>query len=369
MTRLSIGAVFAGAVLAALACKGDPTSSLRGGPKSISLSSSVMFIDSGGGKSLDASVRDEQGNALVDDITVTSANGAIVSVVIDTTVPFPNGSEHSFIVTGVQPGTSKLIVQGGGLTDTVQVATLPINFSGAVSNLIPTAGDTVTFVSTALLKFDSTTSIRFGADEPEGTGPDDNDDIVGTVVYQSRDTIKALVPFSTAGPPELRNVVVTYVAGLKLNFKSTHIVTQTGDVYGEADSDYATAPTLTLPTTTGGSTFAITDVLQTVNTANCAEGDDHCGIYKYVANGTDSLTFTVDWSPATNTTTGANDLDIYSCDNTGVAGCFEPGGASAGSSTPETFSFVPSAGTHYLVIELFQGPNPKNLYITITKEN
>src|SRR5712691_9746625 len=106
MKRLQTREILAGVLLAALACRGDPTSSLRGGAK---------FIDAGATKTLKVVVRDEQLNPLSADVTVASGNAAVVSVAVDTAVPVANGTTHSFLVTAVAPGHTALTIQGGGL--------------------------------------------------------------------------------------------------------------------------------------------------------------------------------------------------------------------------------------------------------------
>src|SRR5258708_24312365 len=114
MKRLQTREIRAGVLLAALACRGDPTSSLRGGAKLIDLSTNVMFIDAGATKTLKVVVRDEQLNPLSADVTVASGNAAVVSVAVDTAVPVANGTTHSFLVTAAAPRPPPRPLQGGG---------------------------------------------------------------------------------------------------------------------------------------------------------------------------------------------------------------------------------------------------------------
>src|SRR6266566_2396435 len=154
MKRLRIVRILGGAAFAALACRGDPTASLRGGAKSIDLSSNVMFIDSGASKPLQVVVRDEQLNPLAADVTVTSAAPTIAAVAADTTTPTANGVNHNYVVKGIIPGPTKIVVQSGGVTDSTRVFTLPIRFPGGISSTTPVGGDTVVFTSTTQFKFD-----------------------------------------------------------------------------------------------------------------------------------------------------------------------------------------------------------------------
>ncbi len=361
MKRLRIVRILGGAAFAALACRGDPTASLRGGAKSIDLSSNVMFIDSGASKPLQVVVRDEQLNPLAADVTVTSAAPTIAAVAADTTTPTANGVNHNYVVKGIIPGPTKIVVQSGGVTDSTRVFTLPIRFPGGISSTTPVGGDTVVFTSTTQFKFD------LGAGGASFFG-----DHRATVLRVTPDSLVLLTPFSLAGAPTVQGVNVTYVPGLTVALRFHLSVTQTGDIYGEADSGYTTAPTLALPTQTDSSTKYQTDMVADSNSANCSEGSGLCAIFKYVANGTDSLEFKVDWE-------GSDSVDVYSCDNTGVSGCFESyvtgvGGkdtltASATAAQPEKFSWIPPAGIHYFVLEVRTPPTPANFYITITKKN
>ena len=54
-----------------LACQGDPTASLRGGPFLITATPDLMFISEGEERSVIASVEDEQLNPLAVDMTAT----------------------------------------------------------------------------------------------------------------------------------------------------------------------------------------------------------------------------------------------------------------------------------------------------------
>ncbi len=359
MKRLYIGAIFVGAASAALACRGDPTASLRGGAKFLDVSATVVFIAAGDAKGLSVVVRDEQQNPLDATVTVASLNAAVADVVPNDSVPSPNGAHHDFILTGVAPGATKLVVQSSGLADTVVVSVLPVNFGGTVSKLTPKGGDTVVVTSTAVLKFDSLTSaLTLGHNY--------------ITLRQTRDTIKFLMPFTGFLADSATHVNVTYVPGLVVTLPLAAPLVQTGDLWSPGDSGYATAPQIALPTSTGGKTYFLTNMIASSNDPDCGEGTGsgatppgQCAIYKYVANGTDSLTFSVDWEGAAL----APDIDTYSCGSAGVSACFEDPGTGATGAKPQAFTFKPTAGTHYLLIELFDGAAPANIYVTITKRN
>jgi len=360
MKRLDCRTVVVVLLAAAGGCKGDPTADLRTGVSQLALNPDLMFIDEGTTKAFEVVVRDQQLNPVSADVTVSSLDQGIVTVAIDSAVPSADNAHHDFIVTAGSLGQTRLVATSGGVTDTALVTVLPVSFTGALSTATPLGGDTVTIASTTLLKFNpATVAITFGAAD------------TGIIVSKTADTVKAVVPFGAAGPTTISGIFVTY-AGILVELPTAQPVVQTGSNWA-GDTAFTTAPTLTLPTVTNQSVRFIMPVPSVVNDALCAEGTGggatgKCTIYRYVANGTDSLTFSANWTPAT-ATTGESDLDIYSCDATGTAGCFEEGGAGATGVTPQLFTFKPTAGVHYLVIEQFSAGEDQNIFVTITKRN
>jgi hypothetical protein len=365
MKRLDFRTVVVVLLAAAAGCKGDPTADLRGGASQLGLNPDLMFIDSADTKPFAVTIRDQQLNPVAGRVEVTSSAPSIMTVEQDTAAGSADSANYNFLVNGISPGAAKLIVTSGGLADTATVSVLPVVFLGALSSTTLEGGDTLTIASTSLLKFDTATvAVTF-----EGGGP-------GVVVSKTPDTIKVLVPFGTAGPATIDGIDVTYVPGLVITRATEQAITQTGDLWA-GDTAYTTAPTLPLPTVTGQA-FQYLTMLPTIdNDAHCGEGTGggatgKCTIFKYVANGTDSLRFSVNWTPPTDAASGDADIDIYSCTSAGVAGCFEGGAAGAAGATgktPEVFTIKPSAGTHYLVIEQFTSGEDPNVFITITKKN
>jgi hypothetical protein len=335
MKRQHIGAVLAGAAFAALACRGDPTASLRGGAKFVDISASVMFIDAGSGKPVSVVVRDEQQNPLAVDVTVNTVNAAVATVVADTTIPSPNGSEHNFIVTGVAPGQTKLVVQGGGVSDTATINVLPLAFGGAASTASPQVGQPFTLLSTGVLKWDTTSAnIDFGSG------------IVGEIIRASRDTLKVYVPQPDATQPQslkVNGVAVTYVSGLILNgLPVTGSFTVTNP-FGSHNSCDPAASVMPIPGTIRDG-FASTEV-------------DH--YYTFTLAGTTTITFTVSFP------TGA-DLDLYVYD----VGCTTFQGGThkfdaAGSNNPETVQMTLPAGSYQIYVNVFDPGDGAHL-ITVT---
>lgn len=368
MNRRLFGAfgVLAAVTFVGGACKNDPLSNLDGTPAALVLDFTHLQIAVGQTATVTASVLDARSTPLAVPVTFTACN-AVVTAGIDTTYhPIPATSSRG-VITAQAPAPSCVVVQGAGFTDTVTVSAVPVAFTGALSSLTPKGGDTLVIASTAQLKFDTgTVGVTFGGNN------------AGVIVSKSADTLKVLVPFSAPGPLTIAGVLVTsYSPALAVSLPTSASVTQTGDFWAPGDTGYASAPTLPLPTTTGQSTKFITLLPGVDNDAHCGEGTaggglGACTIFKYTANGTDSLQFSVGWTPPTVAATDNSDIDIYSCGSAGVAACFEGGAAGAAGATtktPEVFTIKPSAGVHYLVIEKYSGGEDPNVTITITKKN
>jgi len=243
---------------------------------------------------------------------------------------------------------------------------LPQAFTGTFSSAQLKGGDTLTITSTTLLKFD-TSKVAVTA-TGGGTAP---------IVSKTPDVIKVLVPFGAAGALRISGIDVTYVPGLRVTLSTSNTVTQAGDLWAPGDTGYATAPSWPLPTTTNQALVYLTQVPTVSNDPDCGEGTagggvGKCTIFKYTANGTDSLQFRASWVPATNAA-DVSDIDVYSCGSAGVSACFEGGGAGAAGATgktPEVFTIKPSAGVHYFVVEQYStGENPPSVIVTITKKN
>jgi len=340
MNRRIFGAlgVIGAITLAFGSCKNDPLSNLGPQPASLVVDfNHLQLIVGGASGHLTASVLDARATPTETPVTFTACDNNL-TVVKDTSYhPVPVTSTRA-VVTSTVTAPSCVVVKGGGFTDTVTIA------------------------STPLLKFNpDSVAVTF----PGGTA--------AIVVSVTADTVKVLVPFAASGATTINGVLVTtYTPPILLKLPLP--VAQTGDRWAPGDTGYASAPTFPLPTATGNSVMYITQVPLVSNDANCAEGiaggaTGKCTIFTYNANGTDSLQFTVNWTPATVGATGASDIDIYSCGSAGVAACFEDGGGGATAKTPESFTFKPSAGVHYLVIEQFTTPEDPSVYVTITKRN
>jgi hypothetical protein len=350
-------------------CKNDPFSDVHGTPSAVVTNFSYLQLPIGGTANVQASVVDATATPLEIPITFTACTGD-VTVAVDTSFhPIPKTAARA-IVTAVTPAPSCVVVSGGGVKDTVHVAILPQAFTGTLSSTTPKGGDTLTINSTSLLKFDpATVAVSFGGAAGVAASP-------APIVSKTADVVKVLVPYGANGPLTIAGIAVTYVAGLKVSLPTSATVTQTGDFWAPGDTGYASAPSMPLPAATNDSVVYLVPVPSIANDANCGEGTGSgatgsCLIFKYTANGTDSLKFTTNWSPGTNAA-DVSDMDTYSCGAAGVGACFEetPPGAGAGAKTPESFTIKPSAGVHYYVAEQFStGEDTGGLIVTIKKLN
>jgi len=378
MKRLAIRKIVAGtAVLAAAACAGDPTESLRTGPSNFSLRPDQMFVDSGTTRGFEVIVRDAQLNPVAASVTLTSTNPNIFTVGPDTAAPSGDGARYNFVVTARAPGEARLVVTSSGIADTATITVLLPALPLTISDTVPRAGQTITVRASPTHKFTAATEVLFGGD----------DSIPGLRHRVTADSVVVVAPFgSSAGVLTITNVNVLYHAGLVQDLPTTRRVRVTGDLWPAGDTSYATAPNLftVLPLpAVGDSVHTITN-LGPNNFTHCAEygpagppnfSTGPCVIYKFTVAGPDSLNLLlrVDWD-------NDADIDVYACDGTGFAGCFESGGTAAsgrkpeylqnplvgGVRTPTAFKYPP--GDHYFVLELFDGDKPDNMYVTIYRK-
>jgi len=334
-----------------LACKGDPTADLRGGPNSINLVPSQVFVDEGKATSLLVAVEDEQLNPLTADVTVTSSDQSVVKVAVDTTRPSADGARHAYVITAVAPGHTKLMVSGGGLSDSVPTSVLPLAFNGAISSLTPKIGDTLTIQSTAVLTFNpATVAVTFGGDQP------------AFMLTKTANTLTMIVPSSDPAPLTINGIVVTYVTGLEVTLPTASVVHQTGDRWAGLNSWQTAADLSGVLPASGANVQTLVGIPAVNNASVCPEvvlgfgSAGPCMIFKFTLAATTTLNFTTDWASGDG---GKNpDMDTYACSDSTVANfganCFEDGGAGAASNNPEiTGNHAYAAGTHYFVIEYY----------------
>jgi hypothetical protein len=363
MKRLVIRTIVVGAtLLAAAACAGDPTESLRTGPSILSLSPNVMFIAQDSTKSLEVTVRDQQLNPVPLPVSVSSRDPAVFTVAADTGAPSVDGARFTFVVSAVAPGQSRLIVTAGGLTDSATITVLPTAFAGALSSTTPQGGSTLTIHSTSLLKFNTdSVKVTFGGAH------------VAPIVFKSADSVKVLVPFSPAAKLTVAGINVTYVPGLLVSLPTSATVTQTGNFWA-ASNGWQTAPDISSLVPAAASSSRMIAGTVPANAAVCPEvvlgfgSTGPCMMFKFVLAAPTTLNFTTDWEG----TAAAPDVDIYACADSTIANfgsaCFEDGGAGATGSKPQaTGNHAYAAGTYWFVIEIYDGAPSPNYNVTISR--
>jgi len=124
MKRLHIGAFLAVLAFVVWACKGDPTSSLRGGPALLSVTPGAFFVKAGSDPlPMVVIPRDAQLNPVALDVAAATANAAIATVKVDTSRVFVDGATHAFLVTptGTAGQSTYILVTGGSLKDSSRV--------------------------------------------------------------------------------------------------------------------------------------------------------------------------------------------------------------------------------------------------------
>jgi len=116
--------VLAAVVVAAgtVACFKDPTSSLRNGASRILLTRSSVFLNVGDSLSVQAEVKDEQGNTFdASDAVWTTSDATIAVVNPDMTKVIPYNAFSRAFVRATGTGTAWVFFASHGLTDSLQV--------------------------------------------------------------------------------------------------------------------------------------------------------------------------------------------------------------------------------------------------------
>jgi len=361
MKRLDFRSVVVVLLAAAAGCKGDPTADLRTGVSSISLNPDLMYIDQGSTKGLEVVARDQQLNPIATELTVTSADPAIVTVALDSSIPSADGAHFDYIVKAVGPGQTKVIAAAAGVSDSLSVTVIPTAFNGSIIPTSPKAGDTVKIASTALLKFSASATVTTLHS-------------VVTILSKSTDTLKVLAP---GGSQQwiISGVLVTYVPGLSVTLATPTPVTTSGNLWA-ASSSWQTAPDISslIPAVGGAARHMTVAPVSPNNKAVCPEfvlafgSGGPCMMFRFDLADTATVAFTTDWDGTT-----ATDIDVYVCADSTTANfgtaCFEDGGAGATAAKPQTTGGPPAnnllaAGTHWFVIEVYAGTTA-NSYVTI----
>lgn len=341
MNRHLFGALGVIAVLiVAGGCKGDPLSDLDGSPAQIVKDFSYLQMVENTSISVTASIVDGRATPLEEPVSFTACTNAVTATIDPDYNPVPRTSSRA-IVTAVSPNASCVVVQGGGLVDTIDVAVLPAGFAGTASTTSPQVGQLLTLNATTLLKFDPALSnIDFGGG------------LVGEIVTRTADVLTVRVPQTDATQPAtltVTDVDVTYVPDLRVDLATT----TTFNVVNPYDPNDACAPTATIaiPATTN-------DTIVAYDGFKTGEADNY---YSFTLSGSTTFTLTLEWGTAA-------DLDILwrNAGCTAFVGNFD----GAGASNPEVSQVTLAAGTYSLWINTFDAHDePAHLYkLTISRQ-
>ena len=203
---------------------------------------------------------DNQGNYIAFGApTFTTADPTVATVVAfpDSTIGHVPGSTlwKALVIAGTTFGITNVTVTAAGVTDTINVVTLPVNFTGTVSKAAANSGDTITINAPALLSF----------------GPNANATFSPGPAFRASVTPTALKMVMTgAGPATTFTVSGVVMSGVPL------------------------------PTLTSTATVSVTDALEPAN--NTAAGAVNMGVIKKAGDSLvvgSSISFTDAGSDAT----------------------------------------------------------------------
>jgi hypothetical protein len=163
------------AALVWIACKGDPTDSLRNGIDQLQADPSALFLRPDSVKTLIVSAADEQGNALGTKFTVGTVTSGITVAEDDSfglvfnnagnLVKPTNPTRVQYIVTATgKVGDNSFVVRAGGKSLTIPVHILPDSVNTPiVSTGITAVGDTAAVTAGTQFRFMATSTVKVGA--------------------------------------------------------------------------------------------------------------------------------------------------------------------------------------------------------------
>lgn len=158
--------VLAAVVVAAgaVACFKDPTSSLRNGASRVMLDRSTAFLPVGDSLSVQAELKDGQGNTFgVADAAWTTSDPLVAVVNADTSQTIPEAAFSRAFIRATGGGKAVVHFTSHGISDSVVVYALPPSFAGAVT--FPAGlmmADTITLAATSVLTFTDSTTVTIG---------------------------------------------------------------------------------------------------------------------------------------------------------------------------------------------------------------
>jgi hypothetical protein len=152
MNRRLFGLLAAVLAVGIAACVSDPTDELSGEPDRIVTSLNKVFLQPGDSVLVTAELQDAQGVPLPTLPEVTSADPAVVGVILADVPPL---SVRRFYVKSLGAGTVAVNLTAGGVSETITVVAYPSAFSGSVAVATGGLHDTVTITADDLIGFDA----------------------------------------------------------------------------------------------------------------------------------------------------------------------------------------------------------------------
>ncbi len=345
-------------VLALASCSGDPTGDLQGNPAAINATPTVLNINAGGAETIDLQLVDAQGNPLAANFTFAVGNGAVVSVVQDTSFRPGLGRDRltqRYVITALGNDSTSVTFSGGGVSRPIKVAVVPLSLPATFSATPPGPNQAATITMPAGFKLLPSSTIT------TTTGTAIN------VVIAGDSNSATFVPIPSAGASAgvvtVTAVGLSYLPGVALTL-NTVATFAAPPGYAGADA-FATAPALALQTE-GSVSFVDAGPFYPVAECTGDLGGD-CRLYRFDVAVTDTITFNSTWQ-------GTTDIGLYFYNATpavlGSFGCDAHGNAADGQ--PETCTAVFTPGTYYIAYDDF-GPfyappeaPPANLRIDIS---
>src|SRR5918995_107908 len=225
-------------LLAVLACHGDPTEN-EGTPTDIVANPAVVFVAQGTTEAVLLTVVDEDGQALQADFTVSNVGPGITVEPDPTYLQLSSANQirrqARFFVTANELAASSFEVSALGLTDTVEVTSIPAGLAATISDTQPALGDTISITAPTGTFFTEATTVTF-----EGALP--------VIVSQDASTIVFIPMPNINGPAVLSSVGVTSNPDLSFSLATTDTI-RTDSIVDIGAGLSTTTPALGAPVT------------------------------------------------------------------------------------------------------------------------
>jgi len=338
--------VIAAAGLAA--CGGDPTDSFRETNPTIIADPGSVFLSQGANTFVVVELRDEQGNQLPADVTVTNVGSGITVEQDPSFLETTNGTKlptrERFIVTAVSPGISTFTLAAGSVTQDIAVRVVPTSLAATFSNPAPAVNEPITITAPA--------GFKFGPNATVATVQGD-----GFVTGFSADStaITALIAPGSSGPVTLGGLTADFLPGVELTLDTNDPVTAGTTGLTGTDAP-GTAPEIAVPALDATLNFFDTGTF----TGTDITGDGGVGAqyYKFVVTEAGNYHFVTNW-------TGGADIDAVVCFD---AACSDGAFVGASTNVPEDGSVALDPGTYYYAAVLFGGAAPPFFSLSLTHE-